>query len=552
VANKGKDTSNFIIQGSILAIASVLVRLIGIVYRIPLTNILGDGISVYSSAYSIYSLIWMIASFGIPTTVSRMVAERNAKKNYKEANGVFKTALLFATVVGGLAAAFLFFGSTFLANTVLQMPEIKYSLMILAPTVWISAYMGAFRGYYQGLGTMIPTACSQIVEQIINALASVIGAWSLWHYGQKIDVVSGEDSWAHAYGAAGASIGTASGALAGLLVCMFIYSLYRPSMKKQERKDRSGLNPSYPSLMKVLILTMIPITLNSAIYNISSLIDNSVFGNYTVWAGIHDQYKALWSAYEGKYHLLTHVPLAFATALSASAVPNLSKTLALGSMEDAVTKIQAALRFAMLVAIPSCVGLGVLASPIMDLLFHGTANTNELAAFLLQMGGITVVMYTFSTITNGILQGIGKVSTPAKNAAIALVGHVIVLVICLWVFRLDIYGVVIADIVFGLFMNILNYISIRKTIAFRMGWKKMFILPAISAVIMGIVTFGVYRLLMMLTHHNVVATILSIVVAVLVYALALLLTRAMGKEDLARFPKGDKLVNIAVKLHLMK
>ena len=171
---KGRKEANFLIQGSILAIASVMVRLIGIVYRIPLTNILGDGgNSAYSNAYAIYSLIWMIASFGIPTAVSKMVAERIGNKQEWNANRVFVTALLFATIAGGLAFCALFFGAGFFADIVYKRAEIKYALMILAPTVWVSAFMGAFRGFFQGQGTMIPTSISQIIEQIINAIVSV-------------------------------------------------------------------------------------------------------------------------------------------------------------------------------------------------------------------------------------------------------------------------------------------------------------------------------------------------------------------------------------------
>ncbi|KIR01880.1 Stage V sporulation protein B [Lachnospiraceae bacterium TWA4] len=550
--DRKEKESNFIVQGGILALASVLVRIIGLIYRIPMNNILDTGIAVYSTAYSIYSLIWMIASFGVPTAVSRMVAQRIGQKRYKNVDRVFRTAILFSIVVGGLAAGVLFFGANFFANVVFRMPEIKYALMILAPTVWISTFIGAFRGFYQGLGTMIPTAISQIAEQIVNAVMSIVGSYVLWNYGHKLDLEKGGKFYSDAYGAAGGTIGTASGAVVALLVCIVIYVSSRPQLKKMASRDKSK-RESTSRIMKILILTMLPITLNSATYNISSILDNSIFGNYMDAVRSHDLYLSMWAAYEGKYHLITHVPLAFATALSASAVPNLSKVIASQADSKVVEgKIHLALRFSMLIAIPSCIGLFALADPVMSLLFAGTPKTNPLAATLVQMGCITVLMYSFSTITNGILQGIGKVSTPAKNALVALVGHIIVLAVCLWIFKLDVYGVVISDIVFGLFMNILNYYSIRKEMtSFHLEIRKTFFLPFVSAVIMGGFTLVAYDACHFLCHSNAISTVFAIAVAVAVYAVALIKTHAMEEEDLRNFPKGRVLVRIAKKAHLL-
>ncbi|MGX8715430.1 MAG: polysaccharide biosynthesis protein, partial [Lachnospiraceae bacterium] len=324
--NTKRAGTNFLIQGSILAVASVIVRLIGIVYRIPLTNILGDGgNSAYSNAYAIYSLIWMIASFGIPTAVSKMVAERLGSNQGRNSKRVFYTALGFATLVGGLAFAILFFGAGFFANVVYGRPEIRYALMVLAPTVWVSAFLGAFRGYFQGHGDMVPTAISQIFEQVINAVMSLVGAWYLWNMGRRIDLLQGGTQMEDALGAAGGTVGTLAGAVTGVLVCIVIYKLYFTKMM-----DDDGLskNEDYTYLFKTLILMILPITLNSAIYNISSVLDASIYSNFAKFAGIsNDIYKINWNAYEGKYHLLTHVPLAFATALASSAVPDLSRSL---------------------------------------------------------------------------------------------------------------------------------------------------------------------------------------------------------------------------------
>ena len=192
----------------------------------------------------------------------------------------------------------------------------------------------------------------------------------------------------------------------------------------------------------------------------------------------------------------------------------------------------------MLIAIPSCIGLLVLGEPVLNLLFS-TRETNPLAAQLLQIGCITVIMYSFSTITNGILQGIGKVSVPAKNALVALVGHLIVLAVCLWGFKMDVYGV-------------LNFRSIKKNLPeFHLEYRKTFILPFISAAIMGVAAYLFYQGMIFVCHKNSISVLLAIVVAVLVYALALLKTKAMDEEDLKNFPKGTKLLKLAKKMHLL-
>ena len=550
MTDQRKKSANFLVQGSILAAASVIVRLIGIVYRVPLTNILGDAIGVYSSAYSIYSIIWVIASFGIPTTVSKMVAARRGLKRYRDANRVYKTGLLFALVVGGSASLIMFFGAPFFAGTVLNMDEAEIAIRFLSPTIFFSAFLGVYRGYFQGLGTMVPTAISQIIEQIVNAVASVIAAYLMHDYGQTVDRTLNTSVWTNAYGAAGGTVGTWLGALAALLFCVMVYGMYKRVLSRQFRKDKASIRESYPQLLMVLTATILPVIFNSAIYNISSVLDNSIFGHYTSFAGIEDQYISLWASYEGKYHLLTHVPLAFATALASSIVPAITTAFTAGLRTQAVDRIKTSIRFTMLVAIPSCVGLGVLAGPIVNLLFSGDGN--DLAAVLLRIGCITVVLYSFSTVTNAALQGINHMKAPAKNAAIALAGHVLVMVICLWGLDLGIYGVVIADIVFGLFMNILNLLSLSKYMRLRIDISKSFLLPAVASLVMGAAAWGIYQLLYNVSSSNTISTIGAIIVAVLIYGVALLLTKCVDEVDLYHMPLGRTIASVAKKLHLLK
>ena len=223
-----KGASNFIIQGTILAAAGIIVRLIGMLYRIPLANILGDeGNGYYSSAFTIYSILLIVSSYSLPTAVSKMIATKNARKEYRNSVRILKAALFYGTVVGGIGAAVLWFGADFFATRFLNMPYTRYALKTLAPTIWVIAYLGVFRGYFQGLGTMIPTALSQIFEQIINAVISIVAAERLFNAGLKANLVHETTEFSFAFGAAGGTIGTGAGAVAGLLFLLFLMEIGR-------------------------------------------------------------------------------------------------------------------------------------------------------------------------------------------------------------------------------------------------------------------------------------------------------------------------------------
>ena len=180
---KQKQSSNYIVQGGILAGASILVRIIGLIYRIPVTRILGPvGNSYYSAAYEVYSMMLLISSFSLPLAVSKLVSARLAKGRAKSAYKLFGCTMLFALVSGGAAALIVFFGAGFFSEVVVSTPESRLALQVLAPTILIVALMGCLRGYFQGLGSMVPTAISQIIEQIINAAVSIGAAWYLFRY----------------------------------------------------------------------------------------------------------------------------------------------------------------------------------------------------------------------------------------------------------------------------------------------------------------------------------------------------------------------------------
>ncbi|MBQ5951800.1 MAG: polysaccharide biosynthesis protein [Lachnospiraceae bacterium] len=548
--SKEKNSSNFLVQGSILAIASIVSRLIGLLYRIPMTNAIGsDGIGVYSTAYNVYFICLLLSSYSLPTAVSKLVSERMALHQYKNAQRILRVSMVFALIAGTAAAAVMFFGADFLAVKMQNMPEARIAIMTLAPTIFIMAFLGVLRGYFQGMGSMVPTAISQVLEQFLNAIVSVTAAISLFAYGRGLDELYSTSNQAVSWGAAGGTIGTGAGAFIAFVFCALLYLAYRRVIRKNVRRDRSKQLEGYPYLMKCLLVTAIPIILNTGVYNVSIIFDNSLFGHYTSSAGIYDQYKLLWGEFSGKYHLLTNVPISMSNALALSIVPALSRAVARRNFSEAADKTDTSIRFIMVVAVPCVVGLSVLAMPIMNMLFK---SDNTLAAQMMTVGSFTIIFYSLSTVTNAILQGMNHMHVPVINALIALILHNICLVIFLWGFHWGIYGAVWGNISFGIFMCVLNFISLRRYLSFHINWKKTVILPVICSAVMGVITWLVYHFGFKAIGHNTLMTLFSMMIAVAVYGVMLLVTRCVEEAELYSFPKGALLVKIAKKLHLLK
>lgn len=546
-----KGTSNFIIQGTILAAAGIIVRLIGMLYRIPLANILGDeGNGYYSSAFSVYSILLIVSSYSLPTAVSKMVATSMARKEYKNSVKILKAALFYGTVAGGLGAAVLWFGADFFAVKFLHMPYTRYALKSLAPTIWLIAYLGVFRGYFQGLGTMVPTALSQILEQVVNAVISLLAASKLFEAGLKANLVHGETGYAYGFGAAGGTIGTGAGAAAAFLFILFLMACYRPVMVRQAKRDRSKRQETYGEISQVLLLTVLPIVLSSVAYNVSTVIDNGIYASGMESMGIEASgIASAWGVYSGKYHLLFNIPVAIANSLSSSLIPSLSRTVAEKNKGQIVKKVSMVIRFSMVIAIPATVGLTVLAGPICNLLFSRSDNSNLIQ--MMTYGSLAVAFFSLSTVTNAVLQGINHMQTPLKNAMISLVLHVAVLCVMLFGFKMGIYSVVYSNILFALFMCILNGRSISKFLRYRQEMKKTFVLPSLAALIMGGVALGVYKLSYLAVKSNVLGVLLAVAVAVVVYGVLLLKLHCVDEAELTGMPGGTKLVRIAKKCRLM-
>lgn len=548
MSRKPKKGSNFIVQGGILAVAGVITRIIGMFYRIPVTNIIGpEGNGYYAAAYQVYNIMLLISSYSLPLAVSKLVSARMSKGQYKNANRIFKAALGFAFVTGGIVCLLIFFGAEFFAGTVMSEPMSAIALRVFAPTLLIVAIMGVVRGYFQGMGTMMPTAVSQIIEQIINAVISILAASYLFSYGKKVADLLRNESYAPAYGAAGSTIGTSLGALTGLIFLLILLVMISSNIHRQLSRDDCRQREGYGEVFKILVLTVVPVILSTAIYNVCDIIDNGMFNRIMTNNGQGTQKTAIWGVFTGEYKLLLNVPIALSNAMSASTVPTLASCLAAGNKKAARRKIAAAMRFTMVIAFPCAVGLGVLALPIMSMLFR---DGYELAANLMHLGCINIIFFSMSTLTNGVLQGINQMRIPVRNALISLVIHVGVLYLLLTQTKLGIYSVVIANFVFALLMSVLNQLAIRRHLRYKQEIVRTFIIPAISSVVMGGMIFGIYKLCALFLP-NIACTLTSILFGMIVYFVIILKLKGIRGEELATMPMGRTLAVIAEKLSLL-
>ena len=539
MSKKNNGASNALVQGSILAVASIISRIIGLIYRIPMQRILGDiGIGYYSTAFEIYNVMLIISSYSLPLAVSKMVSAQMAKKRRTATYQILKCALLFATISGTTVALILFFGGNFFATTLLNTPYSIFALRVLAPGLLVVAVLGVIRGFFQGLGTMMPSAVSQIIEQIVNAIVSVWAAYVLYRTGTRIGAVLGDkEHYAAAYGAAGGTLGTVLGSVAALLFVVFIFAIYMKVFKRQMKRERNVRVSSFGYTMKILVITVIPVLLSTTIYNISGIIDQGIFKQVALLQGYtQNDIDVWWGVYTGKYKLLINVPISIASAMAASFVPVLT-----GAYH----------RDDMVVAFPCAVGLAVFGLPIFNILFSSTRATNAEASLMMYVGAVAVVFYSLSTLSNGLLQGIDRLKVPVINAAISIVAHVIVLILLMLIFRLNIHAVVLANTFFALLMCFMNSMALKKYSGFKQEIKKTFIIPAISSLIMGVISYIVYFILYKACHIEIIAFILAAIIAVISYAVALLLLKGLTEDELRHFPKGTLIIKVVKKCHLL-
>ena len=541
-----KKQNNFVLQAGILAAAGMIVKVISLIYRSPLLSIIGlEGNGYYSTAINIYTIILLISSYSIPSAISKVIAQKLAFKEYRNAQRVFQCALIYVLVVGGIASIF-----TFAAAPLLMSKSVNsiVALRVLAPTIFFSGLLGVLRGYFQAHGSMLHTSLSQILEQIVNAVVSILAGYLL------IQMVADQSETTQAiYGSAGSALGTGAGVVTALLFMSGMFVLNRRTIRRRMKYDRTGQHDSYGEIFKLIITIVTPFILSTFIYNCSTVVNMDTYYRIIMEYKDVDSVTAHidYGIVATQAVAVVNIPIAIASAMSSATIPGLATTFVRREYKKTRDQVSKAIRMTMLIAIPASVGLLLLSKPIMHFIFPQKEALDK-ASGLLAALAVTVILYCLSTLTNAVLQGIGRVNTPVIHSAVALVVQTAGLVLLLWFTELNLYALACANIIYSFVMCVLNQISVRKHLKYRQEVVRTFILPFVSSLVMGVVAYGVYYGLYMVLPVSRIVLLIAIGIGAMVYFAMILLTGGVTEKELKAFPKGAMLVHFAKKLRLLK
>ena len=380
-----KKTGGFIMQAGILAVAGIIVRLIGILYRSPLVAIIGDeGNGYYNTAYTIYTIILLISSYSIPAAISKVIAARLAKREYRNAQRIFTCSFIYVIITGGIGSLLCFFGAEFFVGQ-----NSAAVLKVFAPTIFLSGLLGVFRGYFQAHRTMLQTSFSQILEQILNAMVSLLAAYLL------MGLVADKDATTQAiYGAVGSALGTGSGVLIALVFMWMIYLLNRPGIQKRIERDKTETLLGYGEIFKIIIMMVTPVVLSTFIYNVNTASNLKFYQEIMqIFKGYSEvEATTSYGLYSGKAMQIINIPVAIASSMSAAIIPTIARTYEMHARQETNMKIAQGIKVTMLISIPSAVGLFVLAKPVVLLLYPQKATVDIVAALIRTMA-VAVVFY---------------------------------------------------------------------------------------------------------------------------------------------------------------
>lgn len=547
-----RRSSGVLVQAGILAMASMIVRVIGLLYRAPLTAIIGDeGNGYYGTAYNIYTIILMVSSYSMPSAISKLMAQKLAVGEYRNANRVFQCALTYGVLVGLVGSGLLFFGARFLVPNVAVCV-----LQVFAPTVFLFGILGSMRGYFQARGSMVQTSVSQILEQLANAVVSIAAAWLL------MQTAVGADPTRRAQlGAMGSALGTGAGVLIALLFMVFCFRRSKEGRKAEILSDATGKEEKYRIFLRDTVLVITPFMLSGVIMNLTTSLNQTIYMRMLIdlkGAG-EIATTTLYGIFSNKAVVISNIPISIATAVSSAIIPGISAAYARRDETGARRQVGNAIRITSIIAIPSAVGLAVLARPITMLMFPQMESL-ELASSLLSLLAVTVIFYSISTITNAALQSIGRMNLPLVSAGIALVVQTVVLVLLLRFTDLDVRALVLVSILYSVMIFAVNQYYLRRFLGIRQDVRRDYLQPLVCAALMGAAAKAVYYLVSMAAEpvenlpkgfyfRNLAATAAALLAAVLVYGYTMVRSGTVRRKDLLSMPKGQSLVRLMEKLH---
>ena len=539
-----QEGNKFIKGAVILTLAGIVVKILGAVYRIPLYNILGkEGMGLFMAVYPVYAMMLSISTAGVPVAVSKLVSERLAHRNYHGAQQVFQVALGLMVGSGMLVTGVLLLGARYYTENLLKAPGALYPLVAISPSIIFFAIKSSFRGYFQGQQSMVPTALSQVVEQIVRVATIFLLASLLIQ--QSVEL-----------GAAGAAFGTVTGAICALLLLVGIYYWQRPKFNLLANSGKNALSTSRKVMKEILVLAL-PITIGSVVLPLVNMVDATlVLPRLQAGGFTEEQALGMYGDFSGAAMPLVNLPTVFTLALATSLVPAIANAFAHRN-RNLVQKLSSlAIRIGMMIGLPAALGLFLLAEPISLLLYETVDVARPLA-----MVAFAVIFISLNQTTAPILQGMGKTYLPVTHMLSGLVIKVIINYFLTAVAAINILGPAIGTIVGFAVAGILNFRAINKIIGAGVSIINCFLKPTLNAALMGVAVFlsypAIYRLGTTLAVSERVLIGVSVFTAIglgmFVYGLSTLLTGTITRGELELVPKiGAKVAKILARLGLLR
>ena len=571
----------------ILAVSTVIVKLIGALYKIPLTGLFGGvGRGYFNAAYNLYTPIYAISMAGLPVAVSRLVSESVSLNRFGEVRQIYKVSTKIFLLTGAVGTAVMF---------LISYPYVRYvssvhalpSILAIAPSIFFCCAMSSYRGYYEGLRNMTPTAVSQVIEAL-GKLALGIGlAWGVMKMGlaqfEKTGTVFGKVaenkdvaySFIYPYTAAAAIMGVTIGSAVGLLYLMALHKIKGDGITRTDLVNSPSL-VSNRDIAKRIITFAIPMVIGSLITNITNLIDT-----VTIQARLEDAFHAapdliktmyayslgvsgtldkdiptyLYGTYGAALDFRNLIPT-ITMSLGISALPVLSAAWAVKDKHQIRTNIESVLRVTMLVALPAGFGMAVLAQPILSILYGSHPDIVPIAAPIMAVYGYATALMAVSTPVTNMLQGIGRTDIPVKAA----VAGAVVKIFCNYILvgnpKFNINGAPIGSILCYVVIVGVNLFFLLRVSEVRINVVSILLKPLLCAGLSAGAAWGTYQLCAGLLagripHMDLVELVLSVGAAVVVYVVTLLLFKGLSKDDVLMLPKGEKIAKTLEKYKVL-
>lgn len=543
---RGMKKESFMQGVFALMFSQVFIKLLGLVYRWYLTNKegFGDaGNAIYSAGYNIYALLLTLSSIGVPNAVSKLISERVTKGDVKGAHRIFKVALATFSVIGLIGTLILLIGAKPIAMS-MGLPEAEMVLVVLSPALFFVAICSVFRGFFNGQSRIKVTANSQTLEQVFKTVFTIILV-------EIIVIYSGTNT---SIMAAGATFATTLSVMASFFYIFTYYKMHKkdkivegPIQEKSKIATKSAWK-----IAKSILWVSIPMSLSAILTSINKNIDNFTviksLMTYLPYEEARNQYGIL----SGKVELLTSLPLSFNVAFATALVPAIAAAKARNRIEDGVKRISFSLLTTIVIVLPCVVGMVVFADPILHLVFPGAPE----GAYIMQVCVLATIFTAMEQTINGALQGLGKIFVPAIALTIGVTLKFILNKILVQL-PPDVCplggaaGAAFATDVCHFVAFWISFMVLRRTVDLKLDFKKTCIKPLIAALIMAVVSYGVYMLFSCIIPVKL-ATIIALVTAVVIYFTAILILKVFNKEDILMLPKGDIIYKILNKIGIYK